>query len=396
MAHGQLYDLLLTGGEVLDPAQQLRGRRDIALANGTIAAIAERIDPAQAREVLDLSGKLVTPGLVDIHGHYYRGGHYRAVDPDGSCLPNGVTTGVDAGSAGYLNFNGFRDYAVPAHRDRVRLLGFLHVGAIGLALNTLTGGELLDARFIAPDETAQTVRDNGDVLLGVKVRMHVAAVPKIIAKTALLAARRAADQSKSRLMVHISATPIPLPEILEVLGPGDIATHIFNGNPEHILDPNGKVRPEVWAARDRGVVLDLAHAGVHCDLTIARAALEQGLPPDTISTDTHLPPPERTVYQMPDLISTMVTLGMPLEDAIAASTSRAARAIGRATEFGSLGVGMAADIAVFSQEEGRFTYVDSARHQVEAPMRLVPEYTIKGGTLVWRKPQGSEEGRGRA
>ncbi len=385
MASDQRYDLLLTGGDVLDPGQQLRGRRDIAVANGAVAAVAERIDPAKARQTLDLSGKLVTPGLIDIHGHYYRGGHFRAVDPDASCLPNGVTTAVDAGTAGYLNFNGFRDYAVPAHRDRVRLLGFLHIGAMGLAMNTITGGELLDARFIAPDETAQTVRDNRGVLLGVKVRMHFAAAPKVIAKTTLLAARQAADQSQSRLMVHVSGTPIPLPEILEVLGPGDIATHILNGNPEHILDARGKVRPEVWAARDRGVILDVAHAGVHCDLKIARAAIEQGLIPTTISTDVHVPPPDRVVYQMPDLISTFVALGLTLEEAVAASTVWAARAIGREGEFGSLGVGMAADIAVFSQEEGRFTYVDSARNQVEARMRLVPEYTIKGGAVVWRK-----------
>jgi dihydroorotase len=385
MPSEQPYDLLLTGGEVLDPGQQLHRGRDIAVANGRISAVAERIDPAQANQVIDLAGKLVTPGLIDIHGHYYRGGHFRAVDPDTSCLPNGVTTAVDAGSAGYVNFNGFRDYAVPVHRDRVRLFGFLHVGALGLAMNAITGGELLDARFLTPDETAQTVRDNRDILLGVKVRMHFAAVPKVIAKTALLAARQAADRSSSRLMVHVSGTPIPLPEILEVLGPGDIATHILNGNPEHILDAQGKVRPEVWAARDRGVILDVAHAGVHCDLRIARAAIEQGLIPTTISTDVHVPPPERTVYQMPDLISTFVALGMTLEDAIAASTARAARAIGREQEFGSLRTGMAADIAVFSREEGHFTYVDSAQNRIEARMRLVPECTIKGGAMVWKK-----------
>jgi dihydroorotase len=385
MPNGPLYDLLLTGGEVLDPGQNLRGRRDIAVSHGTIAAMAERLDPSQARQVLDLSGKLVTPGLIDIHGHYYCGGHSRAVNPDASCLPNGVTTGVDAGSAGYLNFNGFRDYAVPAHRNRVRLLGFLHVGAIGLALNPITGGELLDARFIAPEETAQTIADNRDVLLGVKVRMHFAAVPKAIAHTALMAARQAADQSKSLLMVHVSGTPIPLPQILDVLGPGDIATHILNGYPEHILDAQGKVRPEVWAARDRGVVLDVAHAGVHCDLRIARAAIDQGLIPTTISTDMHVPPPERTVYQMPDLISTFVALGMTLEDAVAASTVRAARALGREHEIGSLRAGMAADIAAFALEEGRFPYVDSAHNQVEARMRIVPEYTIKGGEIVWKR-----------
>ncbi len=385
MASERPYDLLLTGGEVLDPGQQLHGRRDIAVANGRIAGVGERFEPAQARQVIDLAGKLVTPGLIDIHGHYYRGGHLRAVDPDSSCLPSGVTTAVDAGSAGYVTFNGFRDYAVPAHRDRVRLLGFLHVGALGLAMNVITAGELLDARFIVPDETAQTVRDNRDILLGVKVRMHFAAVPKVIAKTALLAARQAADQSGSRLMVHVSGTPIPLPEILEVLGPGDIATHILNGNPEHILDAHGKVRPEVWAARDRGVVLDVAHAGVHCDLRIARAAIEQGLIPTTISTDVHVPPPERTVYQMPDLISTFVALGMTLEDAVSASTIRAARAIGREQEFGSLRTGMAADIAVFSREEGRFPYIDSAQNRIEARMRLVPASTIKGGVVVWKK-----------
>jgi dihydroorotase len=186
-------------------------------------------------------------------------------------------------------------------------------------------------------------------------------------------------------MVHVSGTPIPLPEILEVLGPGDIATHILNGNPEHILDTHGKVRPEVWAARDHGVVLDVAHAGVHCDLRIARAAIEQGLIPTTISTDVHVPPPERTVYQMPDLISTFVALGMTLEDAVSASTIRAARAIGREQEFGSLHTGMAADIAVFSREEGRFPYIDSAQNRIEARMRLVPVSTIKGGVVVWKK-----------
>ncbi len=187
------------------------------------------------------------------------------------------------------------------------------------------------------------------------------------------------------MMVHVSGTPIPLPEILDVLGPTDIATHILNGNPENILAPNGKVRREVWEARDRGVVLDVAHAGVHCDFRIARAAIDQGLIPTTISTDVHVPPPERTVYQMPDLISTLIAMGMTLEDAVAASTIRGAAAIGREREFDSLHPGMAADIAVFSQEEGTFTYVDSAHNRVEARMRLVPEYTLKGGTIVWRK-----------
>lgn len=379
------YDLLLKGGAILDPAQALYAKRDVALANGRVAAIADRIDPGEAREVIYAVGKLVTPGLIDIHGHYCSG-QLRAVDPDESCLPNCVTTGVDAGSAGWLTFRSLRDYIIPAHRDRVRLLAFLHIGSFGLAAGAVYGGELQDERLIDVERTAQTVSDHRDLVLGIKVRMHFAAMPREQAKPALLAARQAADQSRSKLMVHVSGTPIPLPEVLEQLGAGDIATHILNGNPENILDSSGKVRPEVWAAHDRGVVMDVAHAGVHCDLKLARAAIEQGFIPTTISTDIHVPPPERKgVYQMPDLISTFMALGMSLEECVAASTSRAAAAIGLEDEIGSLRPGMAGDIAVFELQEGQFTFWDSSGNSVQADRRLVPQLTVKGGAVVWRR-----------
>ena len=288
------YDLVLNGGTLLDPSQSINGRRDVAFKDGVVAEVAERIDPATATRSVDVAGKLITPGLIDLHGHFYHGGNPTAVNPDQICLSSGTTTGVDAGSAGFLNYTAMRDYVFPAHRTR--LLAFLHVSGIGLAANRVLGGGLHDMRVIDVDETVNAIKSNPGFCFGVKVRMHINAVAYWNAHEAMKKAREIADQSGTRLMVHVSGTPIPLPEVLEFLGPGDISTHAYNGNPESILDGAGKLRPEVRAAADRGVIMDVAHAGVHCDVEVVRAALEQGMPPDTISTDIHNPPPGRTVY----------------------------------------------------------------------------------------------------
>ena len=212
------YDLLLTGGTVLDPAQGLNDRRDIAFKDGLVAAVAERIDPQSADAVVDIPGKLVTPGLIDLHGHFYHGGNGTAVHADENCLSAGTTTGVDAGSSGFLNYGAMRDYVFPAHRTR--LMAFLHIGAVGLAANRVLGGALHDMRVIDVDRTADAITGNPGFCLGVKVRMHVDAVAHWNAPNAMRLARAAADQSKSRLMVHVSGTPIPLPDVLEFLGRG--------------------------------------------------------------------------------------------------------------------------------------------------------------------------------
>ena len=283
-----------------------------------------------------------------------------------------------------------RDYVFPAHRTR--LLAFLHIGAIGLAANRILGGGLHDMRVIDIDQTADHIRQNPGFCFGVKVRMHTNAVAYWNAHDAMKAARAAADQSRTRLMVHVSGTPIPLPDILEFLGPGDIATHAFNGHPEHILDQNGKIRPEVRAAADRGVVMDLAHAGVHCDVTISRAALQQGLAPHTISTDIHLPPPDRTVYPMNDLISKFHAMGMPLPDAIAAATATPAKVLGLQNTIGSLAPGMAGDAAIFDQREGAFVWLDSAGNLQRGQMRLDTYATIRNGQPAWREGRLIEPG----
>ena len=376
------YDLLLRGGTLLDPGQNIHDRRDVAFKDGKVAAVAERIDP-QGGQVVDVTGKLVTPGFIDLHGHFYHGGMVNASNPDETCLSAGLTTGVDAGSAGWANYMAMRDYVFPA--KKTRLLAFLHIGALGLVLNPALGGELQDIRLADPDRTADTIKENPGFLVGVKVRMFVNAVSHWEAHNALRMAREAADKAGVRLMVHVSGTPIPLPDILDVLGPGDIATHIFNGNPEGILDRNDTIRPEVKAAAQRGVVMDVAHAGIHCDVEVSKAALGQGFFPTTISTDIHIPPPDRVVYKQNDLVSKFHAMGLPLAEAVAASTVRPAAALGLERQLGSLAPGMAGDAAVFVQREGRFVWQDMANHTVDGNLRLDTFLTVRDGAVVWRE-----------
>ena len=378
-----LYDLVLKGGTLLDPAQGIHAQRDVAFQDGKVAAVAERIDPALATNLVDVSGKLVTPGLIDLHGHFYHGGNGSSVHADQNCLAAGVTTGVDAGSAGFLNYSAMKDYVFPAHRTR--LLAFLHIGAIGLAVNRILGGGLQDMRVIDVDRTAEAIQRNPGFFFGVKVRMEMNAVAHWDAPLAMKQARAAADQAGARLMVHVSGTPIPLPQVLEHLGPGDISTHAFNGNPESMLDNAGKIRPEVRAAADRGVVMDVGHAGVHCDVEVVKAAMAQGLPPDTISTDIHIAPPGRTVYLMNDLVSKFHAMGMSLEDAVKASTARPAQVLGLGDSLGSLAPGMAGDAAVFDLREGRFVWHDMAGHNVEGKIRLDTFLTVRDGVVVWKE-----------
>jgi dihydroorotase len=378
------YDLVLTGGNLLDPAQGINNeRRDVAFKDGKVAAVANSISPDQGNQSIDVSGKLITPGLIDLHGHFYHGASSTAVHADQTCLSSGTTTGVDAGSSGFLNYGAMRDYVFPAHRTR--LLAFLHIGAVGLSANRVLGGALHDMRIIDVDETVKAIKANSGFVFGVKVRMHWDAVARWNAHEAMAKAREAATEAGVKLMVHVSGTPIPLPDVLEHLGPGDISTHAFNGNPEGILDGAGKIRPEVRAAVDRGVIMDVAHAGVHCDVEVAKAAMDQGVMPDTISTDVHIAPAGRTVYLMNDLVSKFHAMGMTLSDAVAASTSRPAQVLGLQDSIGSLGVGMEGDAAVWEQRQGRFVWHDSAGHNVDGALRLDTFATVMGGAVAWRE-----------
>ena len=250
-----VYDLLLKGGNLLDPGQGIvNHKRDVAFQGGQVAEVAENISPERAASVVDITGKVVTPGLIDLHGHFYHGGTGSAVHADQNCLSAGATTGVDAGSSGFLNLGAMRDYVFPAHRTR--LLAFLHIGAVGLAANRVLGGGLQDLRIIDVDQTADAVKDNPGLLFGIKVRMELNAVAHWDAPEAMRRARAAADQSGGKLMVHVSGTPIPLPQILEFMGPGGHCYPRLQRQPRGHPGPPGQHPPRgaggVGAGRHHG------------------------------------------------------------------------------------------------------------------------------------------------
>jgi dihydroorotase len=373
------FDLVLRGGTVIDPARGVHAPMDVAFAGGRVAAVAPRLQ-GSAAEVIDVAGRLVTPGLIDLHGHFYHRGQPLFVDPDAVCLPNGVTTAVDAGSTGWATYVGFREHVIA--RAETRVLAFLHLAATGLMSLAAGVGELQDFRY-AQEERARDAFARFPELLGVKVRIQHMATGEANARPALEMARRIVDATGTRLMVHISGTPLPLEAILERLRPGDIATHIFNGYEHGILDGRGRVRAVVREAAARGVILDVAHAGVHFDVNVARAALEQGLPPTTLSTDMVRPLQARRMYDLLDVMSTFLALGMPLVEVIRAVTEAPARVIGQAGVLGVLAPGAAGDAAVLDLEDGDFAFADAAGNEVKASQRLAPVLTVRAGRR-WR------------
>jgi dihydroorotase len=373
------WDLLLRGGTVLDPGRGAHGPADVAFAGGRVAAVGPGLRGAAA-EVVDVAGKLVTPGLIDLHGHFFHRGQPLFADPDAVCLPSGVTTCVDAGSSGWATYAGFREHVIA--RAETRIFAFLHLAATGLMSLAAGVGELEDFRF-AQEDRARDAFARFPELLGLKVRIQHLATGEANARPALLMARRIGDATGKRLMVHVSGTPIPLETILDRLRPGDIVTHVFNGYEHGILDERGRVRAAVREAAARGIVLDVGHAGVHFDVEVARAALDQGLAPTTLSTDMVRPQVARHIYDLPGVMSTFLALGLPLVEVCRAVTEAPARVIGQRGVLGVLAPGSAGDAAVLEIEAGAFAFGDAAGHVLPARERLVPRLTVRGGR-VWR------------
>jgi dihydroorotase len=374
------YDLLLKNGDVIDPGDKLRARRDVAFSHGLVAALADDIPGDQARQTIDVSGKLVTPGLIDLHGHFFYRYQPRFGHPDAFCLPTGVTTAVDAGSAGWSVFAALRDHVI--RQCATRLYAFVHLSSTGLNKESTKQGELMNMNLVHVDETVQCIRDNPECVVGLKVRIDDSALLPENAVPALELARRTADQAGCRIMVHVSRSPIALAQILDFLQAGDIVTHPFHGSANGPLDGAGRVRPEVFAARNRGIVFDSGCAKVHLDLKVCRALVEQGMTPDTISTDgSRL----ENSYSLPEVMSIFLELGMPLEQVIAAVTQNAAAAIGKQGSLGSFQTGFAGDATVLDLEEGNFVFDDRSGNLIRSRRRLVPLLTVKGGAR-WRKP----------
>ncbi len=382
------FCLMLKGGHVIDPAQNLRGVRDVAFRDGKVAAVSEDIDPALCDEVIDVKGKLVTPGLIDLHGHFaYRISPGRA-DPDPTNLAIGVTTAIDAGSTGWMNFPGFRSYVI--EKVDTRLLAFIHLSSIGTMPGTIRIPDLEDFRYARSEEAMKCIEENRDLVLGMKVRLTPNGTTLKNAVPALEMARGICDQTSSQLMVHVMESPIPLAAVFEHMNPGDIATHCFHGDVHNVLNERGRVSSETWDAYESGVIFDTACFAKHFAIPICRQAIAEGLLPHTLSTDkvADCPPAPALIrycapyppknYNLLEVMSIFLGMGMSVEQVIERVTIRPASVIGR-EDLGSLRIGSVGDVAVLELEEGKFAYPDMLGDEVQAERRFAPSHTIKDG-----------------
>ena len=380
-----MAELVLAGGRVIDPANGLDEIADIAVGGGLIDSVGL---PAEAANVIDARGLLVVPGLVDLHTHVYRGVSHYGIDADRHCLGRGVTTAVDAGSAGAQTFPGLREYVI--ERSQTRILAFLHISVAGM-ISALVG-ELEDRRWASPDETVARVRDHLDVIVGIKVRLGYQMVGQDPGP-ALQAARKAADELELPLMVHIIDMPRPITWLLPALSAGDIVTHCYHGNEGGILDAQGRVFPDVFQARERGVVFDVGHGIGSFSWRVARAALEQDFPPTTISSDVHAHNVEGPVFDQATTLSKLLHLGMPEADVVRATTSAAAAAIRREDRLGSLSPGREADITVLELADNPTPLTDGAHESVVADRCLVPRWVVRKGEPIKIQARSSSSGQ---
>jgi dihydroorotase len=370
-----VIELAIAGGRVIDPATGVDAVGTVAIDSGRIASVGE---PVEARRTIDATGLIVVPGLIDLHTHVYpRVSHY-GVDPDPSCLERGVTTAVDTGSAGAATFPGFRDYVI--ERARTRVLAFLNIAVQGM-ISALVG-ELEDIRWASPALTVACAEEHRDVVVGVKVRLGYQMVGRDPGP-ALLAARKAADRLSLPLMVHVIDMPRQIAWLLEHMGEGDIITHCFHGNEGgSILDDTGNVFDEVFAARERGVLFDIGHGIGSFTFRVAGAALEQGFPPDTISSDLHVYNVDGPVFDQPTTLSKLLHLGVALPDVVRMTTSTPAGALRRAADLGSLETGREADLSVLELASGTRTLVDAEGATASAEQWLVPRWVVRGGEAL--------------
>ena len=374
-----MYDLVLKGGVVIDPAQDMRGALDVAVQDGKIAAVAANIPASEARRVIHVPGKTVTPGLIDLHTHVFDGVAANGVHPDIAGVHAGVTTVVDAGSSGCATFSAFPRHILP--KCETEVIPLLHICQTGLATNP----DIIAESSIDLESTLKVAREHKGLIKGIKARM-VSPALEIFGMEMPRLAKRAARESGLPLMVHIGDTtkrydPNVIRELLPLLEPGDIVTHLFTANPGGVLDTNGKLVPEAKELAARGVWLDTAHGRMNFGFNVGRRVLDQGLTPHCISTDLTIPGRANTVHSMVEIMARFLGMGFTLEQVVAMSTVNPARAIGEVDRLGSLAVGRQADISVLEVRDGRWVVYDTLRDSMKIDKTVVPVLTVKRGRV---------------
>ena len=392
MGPSDKFDLLIRNANVLDPSEGLAGKRDIGIRYGLIESIAPAIAPERALRVMDAGGKLVTPGLIDLHCHTYPYGSAIGIPADELVPHQCTTTVVSAGDAGANNFAAYRRFVVPA--SRTRQFAFVHIAVAGLAGFPVP--ELYNIDYAQVDVAARAVAENADMVLGVKVRMS----ENVIARHGLEPLRRAiaacvASGVPAKVMVHIGGVSDAalMSQILDAMRPGDVLTHCFSGAPNLAgegtnIVQNGKLLPAALEAKRRGVVFDIGHGGGSFDYTIAEAAIAQGCLPDTISSDAHVFSANTPgMPYLPWVMSKLIGLGFSLPEVVTMATATPARVIGRIPRHGTLQIGAPADLSMLDIVEGPVSFVDTRENRREGKVFLRPAATVVAGVAFGRPYQ---------
>ncbi|HEV1285057.1 MAG TPA: amidohydrolase/deacetylase family metallohydrolase [Bryobacteraceae bacterium] len=374
-ALAQEYDIVLRGGRVIDPANNVDRVMDVGVTGNRITAVAAYIADAQARKLVNVSGMIVVPGLVDLHMHVF--GYEGSLSPDDTALPAGTTTIVDAGGSGWRTFEEFRRTVI-AH-SATRVLALLNIVGAGMV------GEPYESNVddMDPAATSAAILKNRDVIVGIKTA-HFAKPGWAAIDRAVEAGRRASVPVMVDDKIFTNSQRTTEEELLKHLRPGDIHTHMYNDRQMELIDRfTGKVQPWMIEARKRGVLFDVGHGGGSFLWPVATKAISQGFLPDTISTDLHSSSILMQQSDMPNVMSKMMLLGMSLEDVILRSTVNPAKEIGRYPEIGTLGAGKIADIAVLENQNGVFAFKDAWPAKKLGAHRLDCVLTIRDGKVVY-------------
>ena len=362
---------------------------DVAFAGGKVAAIGRNLASIPNTDIRDVTGHIVTPGLIDLHTHVYWGGTSLGIDAEEFCRTSGVTTSIDTGSAGPGNFAGFRKHVI--ERSQVRILAYLHVSFAGIYgfSNTVMVGESEEIRLLAPIDAVRVAEANRDLVVGIKVRVGRDS-SGTQGEAALDIALQVAEETGMPLMAHIDKPPPSYEHVISRLRPGDVLTHAFRPFPNAASTAQGTVKPAVLKARERGVIFDIGHGKGSFAFKTARAMLANGFEPDTISSDVHTLCINGPAFDQVTTLSKFLCMGMPLDRVIAASTVNAAMALKR-PELGSLKPGCVGDATILSIKDGKFDYEDVVGEHMSGDKRILASGVVIAGK--WWHPRRSSKFR---